>query len=78
MDFGSIDMSFISVHSFYTVFNVFGPNLSFPHYTLALAGKFKQDKKMCIWCEKSKKNLGSIGGSLKEPQPKHIHWCLTQ
>ena len=34
-------------------------------------------KKMCIWCEKFKKNLGSIGGSLEEPQPKHVHWGLA-
>ena len=34
-------------------------------------------KKMWIWCEKFQKNLGSIGGSLEEPQPKHVHWGLA-
>ena len=26
----------------------------------------------------TKKNLGSIGGSLEEPQPKHVHWGSAQ
>ena len=54
--------------------------------TLALAGKFKKWSKnlgsVLKRCEydvrSTKKNLGSIGGSLEEPQPKHVHWCLAQ
>ena len=55
------------------------------HYvvcTIALAGKFKiwsknigSVLKRCEYDVRStKKNLGSIGGSLEEPQPKHVHW----
>ena len=54
--------------------------------TLALAGKFKKWSKnlgsVLKRCEydvrSTKKNLGSIGGSLEEPQPKHVHWYLAQ
>ena len=54
--------------------------------TLALAGKFKKWSKnlgsVLKRCEydvrSTKKNLGSIGGSLEEPQPKHVHWGLAQ
>ena len=54
--------------------------------TLAVAGKFKKWSKnlgsvlkRCVYdVRSSKKNLGSIGGSLEEPQPKHFHWCLPQ
>ena len=54
--------------------------------TIALAGKFKKKSKklgsLLKRCEydvrSTKKNLGSIGGSLEEPQPKHVHWCLAQ
>ena len=53
---------------------------------VALAGKFKKWSKnlgsVLKRCEydvrSTKKNLGSIGGSLEEPQPKHVHWCLAQ
>ena len=56
------------------------------HCALALAGKFKKWSKnlgsVLKRCEydvrSTKKNLGSIGGSLEEPQPKHVHWCLAQ
>ena len=54
--------------------------------SLALFGEFKKWSKIlasvlktCVYDVKSsKKNLGSIGGSLEEPQPKHVHWCLAQ
>ena len=54
--------------------------------TLALAGKYKKWSKnlgsVLKRCEydvrSTKKKLGSIGGSLEEPQPKHVHWCLAQ
>ena len=57
-----------------------------PACALALAGKFKKWSKnlgsVLKRCEydvrSTKKNLGSIGGSLEEPQPKHVHWCLAQ
>ena len=53
--------------------------------TLAVAGKFKKWSKYlgsvlkrCVYdVRSSKKNLGSIGGSLEEPQPKHVHWGLA-
>ena len=53
--------------------------------TLAVAGKFKKWSKnlgsVLKRCEydvrNTKKNLGSIGGSLEEPQPKHVHWGLA-
>ena len=53
--------------------------------TLAVAGKFKKWSKYhgsvlkrCVYdVRSSKKNFGSIGGSLEEPQPKHVHWGLA-
>ena len=53
---------------------------------VAVAGKFKKWSKYlgsvlkrCVYdVRSSKKNLGSIGGSPEEPQPKHVHWGLAQ
>ena len=64
----------------------FPVELEISHCILALAGKFKKWSKnlgsVLKRCEydvrSTKKNLGSIGGSLEEPQPKHVHWCLAQ
>ena len=60
-------------------------NYNFSVCTLAVAGKFKKWSKYlgsvlkrCVYdVRSSKKNLGSIGGSLEEPQPKHVHWGLA-
>ena len=63
-----------------------GSKITLLPWPLALAGKFKKWSKnlgsvlkRCEYYVRStKKNLGSIGGSLEEPQPKHVHWCLAQ
>ena len=61
------------------------PILAYGHCAVAVAGKFKKWSKYlgsvlkrCVYdVRSSKKNLGSIGGSLEEPQPKHVHWGLA-
>ena len=69
-------------------YNTFKKRMSKTYYNVcavAVAGKFKKWSKYlgtvlkrCVYdVRTSKKNLGSIGGSLEEPQPKHIHWCLA-
>ena len=53
--------------------------------TLAVAGKFKKWSKYlgsvlkrCVYdVRSSEKILGSIGGSLEKPPPKHAHWGLA-